>query len=307
MAYANGLIPAKALVSIGQGQALELGAAISWLKLAQAALTAGHSLRLTDSYRPRSVQERIFLQRYARQSSGGGFYGDVRHYNGVRYVRKRGTASASVPGTSNHGSGLAVDITGINAGYGNRPTDAYRWLSNNASAYGWTNPAWAKTRNFWEPWHWEYNPSHDTKPTPPPTIPKDWFDMATEEQLRKIVKEELSGVGRQVWGYTNTAVTKQDAYHHLLRPNIDAGYLAEAFWRYTLKSRSDDKSYQARTFLTVNNARLNTLLGEALPDLFDTLAGLADDSGVSADEMRKQIADVFAGVRLQLVTEADGE
>lgn len=179
MAYANGLIPSQALVSIGGGQALELNAARSWVALTAAAKKAGFTFVLTDSYRPRSVQERIFFQRYVQQNVGGGAYGDVRMYQGKRYVRKAGYASAATPGTSNHGTGTAIDIAGINAGFGNTPTNAYQWLAKHASAYGWTNPAWAKTRNFWEPWHWEYDKAQDR--------------TARDKTIKQLAAEVLAG------------------------------------------------------------------------------------------------------------------
>lgn len=39
-----------------------------------------------------------------------------------------------------------------------------------------------------------------------PTQIKDWFDMATEDQLRKVIREE------NPWGYKNPALEKDDAY-----------------------------------------------------------------------------------------------
>ncbi len=58
-----------------------------------------------------------------------------------------------MPGTSNHGVGIAVDIGDAGA-YG---TAAYRWLTANGPAYGWRNPAWALATGYkHEPWHREY-------------------------------------------------------------------------------------------------------------------------------------------------------
>lgn len=137
------------------GHRLRADAAAAWLRLTAA---FGREIRVTDSYRPYVTQERIFTQRYAPQATGGGIYGDVRFWNGVRYVRKPGTAAAAVPGTSNHGWGLALDLAdGVNTGTG----PAWDWLQANAAHYGWTNPAWAKNPRTYEPWHWEYNPDLD--------------------------------------------------------------------------------------------------------------------------------------------------
>lgn len=137
------------------GHRLRADAAAAWARLVAA---YGQQIRITDSYRPYEVQERIFRQRYAPQRSGGGSYGDVRYWKGVRYVRKPGTAAAAVPGTSNHGWGLALDLAdGVNRGSG----PVWDWLQANAAHYGWYNPAWAKHPRTYEPWHWEYNPGLD--------------------------------------------------------------------------------------------------------------------------------------------------
>lgn len=59
---------------------------------------------------------------------------------------------AAVPGTSNHGLGLAVDIN-----VGGYNSDTYKWLTENAAKYGFVNPPWAlQGKGREEPWHWEY-------------------------------------------------------------------------------------------------------------------------------------------------------
>ena len=58
-----------------------------------------------------------------------------------------------MPGTSNHGLGVAVDI-GTAGAYG---TATYVWLTANGPAFGWHNPDWALPGGSkHEPWHWEY-------------------------------------------------------------------------------------------------------------------------------------------------------
>lgn len=64
---------------------------------------------------------------------------------------------AAVPGTSNHGWGLAVDLGGGVNSYG---TAEYQWMRDNAPDFGWDNPTWARPGgNKNEPWHWEYGTS----------------------------------------------------------------------------------------------------------------------------------------------------
>lgn len=104
---------------------------------------------LTDSYRPYDVQERIFLERYVLQATGGGAYGDVRYWQGRRYVRRANTAAAAVPGTSNHGGGIAVDVADLGAFGSTR----FAQLDALAGSHGWSN---AEGRSVNEPWHWTF-------------------------------------------------------------------------------------------------------------------------------------------------------
>lgn len=111
---------------------LRADAAVAFAKLNEAYMRQfGDSITLTDSYRS-----------YAQQVS----------------VRRRKPALAAVPGTSQHGWGLAVDIAdGVN-----ERNDRYYWLRKNAPRYGWDNPPWARQGGSgkYEPWHWEFNAPH---------------------------------------------------------------------------------------------------------------------------------------------------
>jgi LAS superfamily LD-carboxypeptidase LdcB len=63
-------------------------------------------------------------------------------------------ALAAVPGTSNHGWGLAVDLCG---GINTAGTPQSQWMADNAGRYGWVHPSWAAQGGEKpEPWHWEY-------------------------------------------------------------------------------------------------------------------------------------------------------
>lgn len=91
------------------------------------AATTGRPLCVTDSYR--SYQEQV----------------DV-------YQRK--PSLAAVPGTSNHGWGLAVDLCG---GIERTGTAAHQWMQANAGRFGWFHPAWAEPGGSKpEAWHWEF-------------------------------------------------------------------------------------------------------------------------------------------------------
>ena len=130
--FSDGLIPASALCPLSApGQFLRCDAASAWNRMAAAyRADTGEPLCVTDSYRDLAAQQEL-------------------------YVQKPGLAA--VPGTSNHGWGLAVDLCEP----GTRPmgytTPAYRWLKADAAGYGWVHPGWADPgRGREEPWHWEY-------------------------------------------------------------------------------------------------------------------------------------------------------
>ncbi len=65
---------------------------------------------------------------------------------------------AAVPGTSNHGWGQAVDLSGGIQSFG---TAEHAWMVANAGKYGWKHPAWAQAGGSKpEAWHWEYGTSY---------------------------------------------------------------------------------------------------------------------------------------------------
>ncbi|PRX48533.1 NlpC/P60 family protein [Prauserella shujinwangii] len=127
--YPNGLIPTAALCPIGIGSHfLRCDAAQAYAALSRAYAAAfGAPLCVTDSYRTFGAQVDLY---------------------------RRKPALAAVPGTSNHGWGLALDLCGGAQSFG---TPQYRWLAANAGAFGWVNPGWAQPgRGREEPWHWEF-------------------------------------------------------------------------------------------------------------------------------------------------------
>ena len=160
MSYPNGTIPSSALTKAVAGVYLISSASKSLDRLgADFKKKFKTSLRATSGNRTVATQRTIFLARYIRQNTGGGYYGDVRYYLGQRYVRRRGTAAAAVPGTSNHGFGIAVDLhTGD--GFGSFTSAQYKWMVTNGAKHGWSN---AEGRSVNEPWHWVHNAANDKK------------------------------------------------------------------------------------------------------------------------------------------------
>ena len=122
VAYGNGKLPRELLTPIGIGQhRLWAPAAQQFVAMRTAAAQQGAAISVTDSYR--SFDSQVELASRKGLSQNGGL--------------------AAVPGTSEHGWGLAVDMDVNGAGMA--------WLKANGATYGWVQPS---TR---EPWHWEFH------------------------------------------------------------------------------------------------------------------------------------------------------
>ena len=128
--HANGMIPVGALCGIqaAPGHNLRCDAAHAFDAMASAyARQNGARLCITDSYRSYGAQVRT----YAKKPVLG-----------------------AVPGTSNHGWGLAVDLCG---GIQSFSSPKHAWMVENAPRFGWRLPAWARAGGSKpEPWHWEF-------------------------------------------------------------------------------------------------------------------------------------------------------
>ncbi len=132
---ANGFLPESTLcpLSAAGGHRLRTDAAQAYERLAAAyAASLGRPLCITDSYRSYAAQVDVF----ARKPS-----------------------LAAVPGTSQHGWGLALDLCGGVQVFG---AEAHEWMRANAPAFGWHHPRWAQQGGRKpEPWHWEYAPADE--------------------------------------------------------------------------------------------------------------------------------------------------
>ena len=127
--YPNGLIPPSAMCPLGVGNhQLRCDAAAAFRAMSAAyAASFGGPVCVTDSYRTYASQVRLYGEK---------------------------PALAAVPGTSNHGWGLALDLCGGIQNFGTAP---YQWMVANAGRFGFLHPTWADPgHGREEPWHWEY-------------------------------------------------------------------------------------------------------------------------------------------------------
>src|SRR4051794_12135515 len=130
--YPNGALPAHALCPLwgAPGEMLQRAAAGSFNRMSQAFNAVfGEPLCVEASYRPYQRQ----VELYASMPAG----------------------YAAVPGTSNHGWGLATDLCG---GIQVDNSPEHLWLLDHAAEFDWFHPAWAMPGGGGprEPWHWEY-------------------------------------------------------------------------------------------------------------------------------------------------------
>lgn len=120
----------------------------------KAASKDGVSLIVCSPYRDLALQERLFERKM-----------NLYRSKGYSYIEAYRSASAivTVPGTSEHQLGLALDIvcdtySTLDAGFGE--TKAGKWLKNNAYKYGFTL-RYPKDKEditgiIYEPWHYRY-------------------------------------------------------------------------------------------------------------------------------------------------------
>ncbi|WP_051275044.1 D-alanyl-D-alanine carboxypeptidase family protein [Cellulomonas sp. URHD0024] len=134
--YTNGNIPLDVLcaVDFAPGQHLRCDAAAALVRMNAAYHQVfGHDMVITDSYRSLGAQ-------VITKAAKGGL--------------------AAVPGTSNHGWGLAVDL---GDGLDSYRSPQYAWLAANAVLFGWHHPTYMNEdgRGPHEPWHWEFGTTDD--------------------------------------------------------------------------------------------------------------------------------------------------
>jgi hypothetical protein len=171
--YRNGEVPAAVLAEVlprgrhGTSRRsrayLRKDAAASWNRACEQ-VEAETGLQLTVRGWTRSLGEQrtFFFQRYRRGARSP--FGDYRTYDGAVYGRVTG-AAAAVPGYSNHGWGLAVDVNdfgGVGEFGDKRRCRAFPILAE----HGWTE---TEGRRVSEPWHLVYSPTADrgsTRRTP---------------------------------------------------------------------------------------------------------------------------------------------
>ena len=142
---APGKLPDNLLKPVKGGGKLHWRAANAWDAMVEAAKADGIELKPVssgDTYRTFESQLTVFKQRYQKEAIDGA---QTRTFEGVKWYKKDPKlASLAAPGTSQHNSGLAVDV---HTASGPR----LEWLIDNVRKFGFS---WEVVPE--EPWHLRY-------------------------------------------------------------------------------------------------------------------------------------------------------
>lgn len=254
----NGNLPAGWLRSPEESTALfrQMFVPVSYAMQAMhlAAAQDGVLLRTTGRYRTYPQQEALFRSRYAPSpvTNRGS-----KVWNGVRWYNQRG-AMAAIPGTSNHGLGLADDIAEQD------DTDpevesiddvTLQWLKDNAGDFGFALDTHS------ERWHWHW---HNDNGLTPRTV-----DVLAEAGIKL---PDLTPYGFSVPGPTPTPeppVPTPGASEEMMMSsfNILAKRKANGSWwagNGYGRIHVDGKDFAANILAAANGAAINAADGKTV-------------------------------------------
>jgi hypothetical protein len=153
--FQPGKLPDSILRPVKGGGKMHWIAACAWEAMVEKAKSEGLELKPTsagDTYRSYDSQLAGFRQRYQLQPIPGA---STRTFEGKKWYLKKGFAPLAAPGTSQHNTGLAVDVH--TAGEPKR----LNWLIANVKDFGFS---WEVVPQ--EPWHLRYCDGDN----PPPAV-----------------------------------------------------------------------------------------------------------------------------------------
>lgn len=143
----NGKLPPALLTPVGIGnEALYGPAASAFISMRQAAASAGVELWINGSYR--SYEGQLSCARRKGTSDNNQWM--IQNNEPIPPIANP-NGWCAVPGRSNHGWGLAIDI-GHDSYPCSQGTACWLWMIDNAQKYGWCDTGGGPR----EPWHWQY-------------------------------------------------------------------------------------------------------------------------------------------------------
>ena len=142
------------LVEVEDGYTVDRSCLQALLEMLSACRKEGYEVQIVSAYRTHATQVRLFNNRVQRYLNSG--YSEEES-------RKKAATSVAVPGTSEHQTGLAVDLVdadnwALNETQANTPTQ--KWLMAHCWEYGfilrYPNGKTESTGIIYEPWHYRY-------------------------------------------------------------------------------------------------------------------------------------------------------
>jgi Putative peptidoglycan binding domain/D-alanyl-D-alanine carboxypeptidase/LysM domain len=183
--FGNGRLPSSLLQPCGLRNFVMVEPAAGAMRaMVAAAAGDGVTISATGTWRSFDQQRQLFESRYVTRNTGG----RTKVWNGTTYWQLPNTAMAATPGTSNHGFGVAADLS-------NSPTApiagaTLSWMAEHGPSFGF----WNTVRS--EAWHWSYclgDEVPDGVPTPAHTAfvddDVDWSAAAASGELDAVVPE----------------------------------------------------------------------------------------------------------------------
>lgn len=144
----NGKLDPALLKKVDCGGVMYTAAADDFNKMFKAAKADGVTLKTVGHYRTYVQQVNLFKSRYAERDFGRKPQ-VTRKWKTKLWFLKPGMSPAGVPGTSNHGLGLAIDLDVTNK-------KTFGWLCEHGPTYNFYLQGSDPKSPEFEAWHWQW-------------------------------------------------------------------------------------------------------------------------------------------------------
>lgn len=240
---------------------------------------------VNDGDRERQDEIDVFLSRFREQRTGGGPYGDVRMWEGRRYVRFSPLGTVAPPGTGNHGKRRANDL-----GYPyNSDTAAHRRAQVLAKRHNIT----CEGMSFREWWHWTFWGALGAIGTPAGSgsskpashapefsseeddmiriySPKYGYAMISGGHYRQLKTQEDIDASLAIASRSLSGTDRQYEVWRDIAMRSDFGPLAEGVWNHLLPAQDDEghlipgTTYKAGSMQASTDSRVYAMVKKLL-------------------------------------------
>lgn len=277
--YTNGACPQSILAPLdgdnwgNQTAYLRKDAAASYNRArAEVLAKTGVVLAVRGWNRTLAEQEQFFHERYVPGLEAGDQRYHVHDGVGRWYGLKKGSAAAAIPGDSNHGWALAIDIVDFGTvGQWDNPRYLAAWPI--LAEHGWTETE--GRGSIQEPWHKVYDPSLDQHRNDPTED-----DMSTAKEI-----------AQEVWAHEFQPIT-----HDGVR--ISGGTAGQ---RLAEIRKDTDRTERLITETTVLTRRVERLTSEVTLTT-RALVTLAQSQGVDSDAIVAEVRAALANLTIEITT-----